>query len=338
MLNGKSSSAASRATHAAAPDPLAAAADVASSAAAQDLAGQLAEKEAVIVALTSQLELAAEQLDRLQRSGADRRRGTGALPPELVNDHKQLVGELQRVVQQWEDMQAGLALGRIEIQLSELRDFIAERLQGSIGAVRVETPESPPVLQEPVTLALHGHGEHEPAEAAQPATSAWDLIKSELLGEPAAPALDASGAPEPLPEPPAAIDWQTATPEALGEAIVARDEFIAVLLRRLRAAEQTALPDDWSACAAAAPELTARLQQLAGQLDEKLRLAEVELSLERAKLSRDQSRLKLQQETLDKQLKRLGLSSADDASAAAAPAVAPPDRRWVRFLGVPRSS
>src|SRR6185369_14757427 len=86
---------------------------------------QLQEKEQLVAALTERLEQAAEQLDRVRRTGADRgaRRGGGggALPLELIEDHRTAIDELKQAVTRWEEMQAGLTLGRLETQIAELR-------------------------------------------------------------------------------------------------------------------------------------------------------------------------------------------------------------------------
>src|SRR4029077_79348 len=87
---------------------------------------QLHEKEQLVAALTERLEQAAEQLDRVRRTGADkggrRPQGGGGLPAELVEEHKTTLEDLKRVIARWEDIQAEAALGRIETQIVELRD------------------------------------------------------------------------------------------------------------------------------------------------------------------------------------------------------------------------
>lgn len=307
-----------------------------------ELETELAEKNQLVEALTAQLERAAEELDRLQRSGADRRR-SGALPPEVVDDHRALLGEMQRVVQQWEDLQAGFALGRIEVQLTELREFVGERLIGPVLGVPIETSSPAVVITEP---AAHRGGQIEHAEpghlnqetAANAGGSAWDQLKSQLLQEADSTDSTAAALPaaEPLPDPPLAIDLKAASPAALAEAVERRDGYIAALLRRLRAAEELALPTDWTSLSPTAPGLVENLQQLARQLEEKLRLTEVELSLERANVSRAQMRVVAQQEAIDKQLKRLGVSTIDELVGHASSMTSTPDRRWVRFLGAKR--
>lgn len=310
---------------------------------AEEWATRLAEKEAVIAALTEQLERAAEQLDRLQRTGADRRK-QGFLPPDLAEEHKQLVSDLARVVQQWEDLQAGMALGRIEIQLGELRDLILSRWQTPNAC---PTTDSEPrdhlawTVNSPSHQEIVGAAPQAPAEASAAAgfsqeISEWDRLKSQLLDAPEVPSEKPAPFEEPLPPLPPAVDFSTAKADDLVAAVTARDEFIGYLLRRLRAAEAGVLPADWSPLAQHDPEWAARLQRLAQQLEEKLRLSEVEFSLERARLARKHTRLQHQQELLAKQLKRLGLKSVDDLEEQTPTQAAAHERRWVRFLGINR--
>ena len=83
----------------------------------------------MVAALTERLKQAAEQLDRNHRMGADRGlRLGGGIPPEVIQTQKTLVEDLQRAVEQWEGMQAAATLGRIEIQISELRDLFTGQL------------------------------------------------------------------------------------------------------------------------------------------------------------------------------------------------------------------
>ena len=74
----------------------------------RSLQALLDEKEQLIHALTVQLELAAEQLDRVRRTGhhSPVQLGGSAYPPELLDNHKELVDQLKLVVTQWQDMQA----------------------------------------------------------------------------------------------------------------------------------------------------------------------------------------------------------------------------------------
>lgn len=300
-----------------------------------DLELKLQEKEQLVAVLTERLEQAAEQLDRLHRTGADRKRGSGGgggLPPELIEQQKSLVEEMQRAVEQWEDMQTAAQLGRIEIQVTELRGLLTEHLSherhlGSPLGMAVSSPQG-------VT------GSAEEADAST--ESGWDLLKAQLLsaaavteetvgsqpdgpgGETEETALESADAPQP-------ISFETATREQLEAAIKERDNYIAHLLRKLRTAPAADVSPDWSALQAPA-EMVERVQALERQLEERLRMTEVELSLERARIARDQTQLQQQQEQLEKQMRRMGLRK-DGEQEPDHPADDNPDRRWLRFLG-----
>ncbi len=304
-----------------------------------ELEQELASKNSLVETLTEQLERAAEEIDRMQRSGADRRRG-GGLPSDLVDDQRQLMTDMHRIVQQWEDLQAGFALGRIEIQLTELREFVGERLDHPrVMPGMIQSSEPPPVITEHASLSTSRlfRSETNEAPAATNGLSAWEQLKSQMLDLPtelAAKSADESvaPAPEPLPPAPIPIDEATADLGALRLAVYERDTYIAACLRRLRCAEEVTIPEDWSHLEETSPEYAASMQRMATRLEETLRMAEVELSLERAQVSRTQMQVAAQQETIAKHLKRLGVSSIEELVSVSAGAGAP-DRRWSRFLG-----
>ena len=311
-----------------------------------DVEQELASKTALVETLTEQLERAAEEIDRMQRSGADRRRGS-SLPVDLVDDHRQLVADMQRVVQQWEDLQAGFSLGRIEVQLTELREFVGDRLSAApVSATLMESSPSPSIITEPTSLSGSRLFRNEP-EPATPASSvsAWEQLKSQMLGpsaesEPVAGKILPVPAAqwEPLPPAPEIVAEDVTDVTELHAAIVTRDAYIATLLRRIRTMEDLRLPSDWTELSAAAPDLTGSLQHMSARLEETLRMAEVEISLERAQVARDKMQLAAQQELISKHLKRLGVSSIDELRGLDAPnANTANDRRWARFLGGKKS-
>lgn len=322
-----------------------------------ELETEVAAKDELVTALTVQLEQLAEQLDRLQRSGADRKRsGGGGLPADVVEGHKKIVGDLERVVQQWEDMQAGLMLGRIEVQLSELRDFIADRLSGDGTPPRLGGPErgssfpslpSSMVLeritvtsasQEPrgaETLSATAAVE-ETSQSSSP--SMWESLKSQMLEETPtvfAEDMGSQATPDQEPPPPSPISPSTATPTELETALDERDGYISFLLRKVRRLTPVPTPPDWVSLEQVPEDLCRTLESHAKQLEEHLRMAEIELSMERARIGREQSQLRQQHEMIEKQMRRLGLKTLDE-QAAQTEEVAPADRRWVRFLGLPR--
>jgi len=309
-----------------------------------ELESLLREKEELVEALTERLEQAAEQLDRLQRANGDRGRWmSGGIPAELVEQQRAACDDLERVVQQWEEAQPTAALARIEMQVQELRDLIVRHPAGVRGAPLEESPRRSPVV------------------AAAPAPSdsglsAWESLKAGLLGQnppedgvtetcagqpasqDAAPAGPDPFDGEPL-EAPDAVDLELAGAEELRKAIVARDDFIAELLHRLRSAESRTRPaDTWKSLESTPDEVRARLESLERRLEQTLRLTEVELSLERAKLGREAVRLKQLEENATKAMDRLGLAMADDEDADDPddPVAASADGRWMRMLGIKR--
>lgn len=304
-----------------------------------DLEQELVSKSQLVETLTEQLERAAEEIDRMQRSGADRRRG-GGLPVDLVDDHRQLVADMQRVVQQWEDLQAGFSLGRIEIQLTELRDFVGERLSTAPPQSNLfESREAPPVITEPSSMGGSRLFRNEGESAASAGGSAWEQLKTQMLGADASEESgDASEVPaaqlEPLPPAPEPIDANLVDVEQLQAAVFTRDAYIATLLRRLRTVEELTLPNDWSDLTVESPDLAGSLQHMSVRLEETLRMAEVELSLERAQVARAQMQLSAQQELIAKHLKRLGVTSIEQLGGLDASGTSGAnDRRWARFLG-----
>lgn len=319
----------------------------------QQLEEEVVSKDELVTALTVQLEQLAEQLDRLQRSGADRKRsgGGGGLPADVAESHKKIVGDLERVVQQWEDMQAGLTLGRIEVQLSELRDFIGDRLSGvaalpagGAGSGFPTLPKS--IVMERISVTSTGpeppaiETTAEPTETQQSELpSMWESLKSRMLEDtPTITAEDVTNGAglEEEPPPPAPINPSTATPTELETALDERDAYITFLLRRIRQHGAVPPPPDWVSLESVPEDLCRTLEGHSKQLEELLRTAEIELSIERARIGREHSLLRQQQEAIDKQMRRLGLKTLDEQVAATDEAVSSTDRRWVRFLGLPR--
>jgi hypothetical protein len=286
-----------------------------------DLQQLLEEREQLILVLTERLEEAAEQLDRVQRTGADRNGrngGAGSLPAEVVQQHRQLLTDLSETVGRWDAVQPADAFGRIESRLAELRELIERGFEGGVhSGPAVSVPAAAP-SEKPKPAATP---KKEPFEG-------WEALKAQLLGEPLAtppatppvelaaedtppaPAAETAALGETLAfnlteaELPSPIDFDVAEREELEHAIEVRDRYIDFLTGRLTIAEQRDWqPIDWDALNQAPEELRAKLQQLEGELQEKLRISEVDLSLERARLSRLQSRLEAMQRQIERRLK-----------------------------------
>jgi hypothetical protein len=307
----------------------------------ESLETQFHEKEALISALTERLEQAAEQLDRVHRMGADRGvRKTAGIPVELVEQQKVLTDDLQRAIQQWEEMQLGRSLGRLEMQISELRDLIVGKaLDLGGGAALARSSENPPATRaaEPPASAA--------AKDQKSGLSAWEAMKADILGQekPATPVAasrnegpaidDAVEEPEHVdaPEP---IVLDGAQPEQLCQAVEQRDNYISYLLKRLRVLETRHTPQiDWAALESAPEELRTKLQELEAKFEERLRMAEVEHSLERARLGREEARLRTLEDNARRQLKRMGVTLDGEE----APTIGPEQEktgRWLRMLGL----
>jgi hypothetical protein len=312
-----------------------------------ELESLLREKEDLIDALTERLELTAEQLDRMQRTSGDRGHWlSGGIPAELVEQQQTLCEDLGRIVQQWEESQPGITLNRIEMQIQELRDLLVQGGGGMGGAGGGYAADG---------VARTAYASEEAADDQPSEPSAWEALKAGLLsgtssGEipvavssahhsSAAPIEDAGPDPfdgEPL-NAPAAIDVDDASREDLQYAVLARDEFIAELLRRLRSVEGRTRPTDgWKALESVPEELRSRLESLERRLDQAARMSEVELSIERAKLGRDAARLKQLEEQTQKAAERVGLALADAERAESddePESTQRADGRWLRMLG-----
>jgi len=335
--------------------------DAAETGTVQELEARLRERDELVAALTARLEQAAEKLDRIHRTGGNRGLRTGGgFPPELVKEHKGLVDNLQRAVEQWDDMQAAATLGRLEIQITDLRDLVAGRvLDGGGGFSHTDSVRG----DQPMSADDSGRTtQSEPA--ATPADSkptGYEALKASLLaaegGEPeASHAIDGTASPEPADDlsaiamdavmaevaqedPPQPIDLEHADSDAISTAINDRDAYIAYLIRELRVAESDLLvPPDWEALDQVPEELREALEELQERLQQTLRIAEVENSLERARLGREEARLKQLEEQIQKARKRLGLADGDEPTEQNDPSddgdeAGSTGSRWARMLG-----
>jgi hypothetical protein len=313
-----------------------------------ELRQQLEGKNELIAALVAELEQVVEQLDRVKRNGSDRPRTSAmstALPSEVVEEHQQVLGDMQRVVQQWEEMQAAGALRRIESEIIELRTLLAN------GSDRIPAADSRRRSGEAAggnldtVLSRLSIGASEGSDReTSTAGSDWAAMKRQMLGEsshePAeedvcddlATLLDGIAAPEP-------VDLDAATVDVLKRACEDRDTYIVQITRWVRQRRAVTVPENWEEIAGVPEELQRRVEQLASRLEEQVRLAEVEMSLERARLSREKSQLQSDRAVMERHLKRLGITSLDELEDIAINSTTSSgDRRWMRFLGVNRKS
>jgi hypothetical protein len=308
------------------------------------LEAQLAEREQLVAALTERLEQAAEQLDRLHRTGADRgvRAGIAGVPPELIAQQQKLVADLQRAVEQWEAMQPGAFFGRLESQLGQIQEMVQQidhsgSSAGTDSAFRYGAGQSD-----------RGHSEHGEERRSDSPKSILDFMKAsqqqDASGHEPEKAVEAAAVTvspgvidielPPLDDPPVSIDQASATAEELREACHARDTYIDYLLERLQKIECLGhVPNSWAGLENVPEELRSRLEALEHRLQETARVAEVELSLQRAKLAREELRIRVLDEQLQKDVKR-AKSAADSQSDDSSDGKGDQSgSRWKRMLG-----
>ncbi len=111
-----------------------------------------------------------------------------------------------------------------------------------------------------------------------------------------------------LPAAPLEIQEGHASQDQLIQAIRDRDEYISLLIKRVREAETAVIPVHWEQINNAPAELIEKLQVLHHELEHNLGLAEVEISIERARLSRTESMLQNREEQIRKKEKQMGLN------------------------------
>lgn len=305
-----------------------------------DLRQQLDGKNELIAALVAELEQVVEQLDRVKRNGTDRPRASGgggaALPADVVEEHQQVLGEMQRVVQEWEQMQTASSLGRIESELADLRAMLSS---GFVPRSEGLTAPSDDNLDS-VMSRLSGDS-HESSSMVTLSGTDWEAMKRQMLGDSGEESteeveddlvklLAQTASPAPL-------DVDNASVEALRKACAERDTYIVQITRWIRTRRAVTIPENWAEIDV--PEdLRAKAEELTSRLEEQVRLAEVEMSLERARLSREKSQVQSDRAVIDKHMKRLGISSLDELEDIAVSSSSTGDRRWMRFLGVNRKS
>lgn len=324
----------------------------------------LKERDQVVQMLTQRLEQAADQLDRVQRTGGGRGGSVAVgLPPEFIENQQSLVVQLSRVLGDWEETQAGQTLSRIESQIMELRELVASGNavpENRLKTISVPTESAEELVSSPPKVSA-GASVFSDIPTAEPAKAGWEAIKAAMLaGECYESMLSKPVAPSPvsgeveadhesnsdhpqaaettLPEPPPEVDFDKSDQVVLIDAIRSRDDFIAMLVRRLASRDTHIAFPDWDTLNYVPEDLHRELHGLRDRLQEKLRVAEVDLSLQRAKLAREEAKLAIKADRLARQIRQLGLSSDDLASqtgAVSVPTEAPnanQGRRWLQFL------
>ena len=305
----------------------------------------LNQKDELIGALIHELEQAVEQLDRVKRSGADRSLSNDSSPSlspfaELTQSRSPLMDDLRQMAEEWEQTQPGTALARIESELAAVHDLIRnlhreERPRPELGrfeecvrqlAEDVDRPSQ--TEQDTVNMTL------------DESSPSWDAIKAQLYEStpsvnPTESSADDRQLWKLLAEIPAPreVNFDHADLNELKLAISERDSYIIQINRLFRTRNDFSMPTDWASLASVPSEMQVRIESLIEHLNVQVRLGEVEMSLERARLARERSYIQSERETIEKHMKRLGLTSLSELDNISAATGTASDRRWMRFLG-----
>lgn len=304
-----------------------------------DLLSKLNDREIVVQKLTQRLEQAAEQLDRLRRTGADRGgKLLSGIPAEVIDEQRELINDLKEAIRGWEELQSTSAMGRFEEHLRELREMLHQQLHPE------EKKKASPAKHDGSKTQSFILGDEQKSAASKPTSagknSTWEQMKAAMLGN-APPAeseamipgaevgeSDERGEETPavpmasqvreikveLKERPAEIDLQGSDRNTLIAAIKARDEHIDHLMEVIEDLKHEAGQVDLD-------ELKRQKEEAA----EKLRKAEIEMSMERAKLAREAARLKQYESDLTNPKGNARKSNSESADEKG--------NRWKRFLG-----
>ncbi len=268
--------------------------------------------------LTARLSQTVEKLDRVQRVGSDRIVvSTASFPKEVVEQQTELVEDLRRAVEMWENMQIGCGLGRLEMELSDLSALFEEHF-------RPEEPEVSDDLEEPPVEV--SDQDVLPAQVAEPAEDA----RKESEDLPAAESESPLAQEEVCPlRPPEILNLTEANENELQRCVEQQDTYIDYLSARLQRAAEKKTALDWNELAGNPEKLKNQLEFTAAKILQSRHLAEFELALQRTRLKRKERNLKKVSEELD------SIMQSSDRICETGQAKEPPGgRRWMRMLGM----
>ncbi|MHC4879702.1 MAG: hypothetical protein ACYTGL_24885 [Planctomycetota bacterium] len=300
-----------------------------------ELERRLAERNQLVEILTERLEQAADQIDRLQRTGGALKSDAPAgLPLEFINEHRELAQRLEQFHGAWEERYEGPSLRRVERSLAELTDRFDQ--------LRSLNLDEPPAAAAPAITSLlnqtEDNDEEESGDSASLDTSAADE------GRIAPPASSSGGTSrieivllsptdENLPDDvplPSAIDVKRATSGDLQGAVLQRDHYVSWLCQKVRTIASRL--ESWMREFEAQHDGTPSSQQfkeLRQLIHSQIQVLEVELSIERAKLFREESRLEQEHERLTRERELLQKERAATGSSGNDTALV---KRWKRFI------
>lgn len=314
------------------------------------LRAELDQRDATIELLAQQLEEAANRLDWISRCGSDRE-------PQSAPSGKQegstahagiqpeTAGRLDRFLEQWEQVELGESLERIDRRLSHVFELLKSyetdtpASSTSRSTRSSSSRHSEPAAEVPTGsllsafLASEGQpGKAQAVDSHQPVSSAADSQNTTPSVETVAH--DVCFLPLPefiIPDP---VELHTADIEALRSAVISRDECIQQLIARARIAEanRTSSPD-WKSLESIPEEFHKHLIQLELDLRQTIKQEELSGSIERAKISRERVHLDSVRKELELQIRRLGEMQIAEEVAQRGDDGKPSGKRWGKVFG-----
>jgi predicted DNA-binding protein len=285
---------------------------------------QLLDRDRIVKDLTQRLSQTVEKLDRVQRVGSDRTViSTATFPKEVVEQQSQLVEDLQRAVELWENMQLGVGLGKLEMQLSDLRELLEEQFHE-------EEPEPEPAESSEASDEPCPEGESaDEAEIASLETQADDAMET-LAEEWEQSAEEIQEGDDVCPiRPPEILNLAEAREPDLRRCVEQQDTYIDYLSARLKRVAEKQVAVDWQDLSDKPEKLRIQLEGTANKLQQSRHLAEFELALQRTRLKRKERELATFSEELAVQMQTIGLQPDPDTGKET-----PGGGRWMRMLGM----
>ncbi len=294
------------------------------------LMDQMRSKDALVLQLTERLEQAAEQLDRMQRTGSDRRApGGGGGSRELVEQTGQLTSRVEEALELW-----GQSSSYYEAIMQRLDEIAGGMSHATVVESKPGGKPSGGLFQAPSSAATSASASKPSAPSGagtEPGQgSFWEKMKASMADGSSPPPVTSShsgtstlpgsasgggASPAPAPEPlvieeiappPVVIDVDTASREELREAVATRDAYISTLITELRQAHTVpALPKDLLNSGLGPVDLLASLVELEQRLTIGVQRENLELALERARMGRERARMNQVKAQLEEHIKRL---------------------------------
>lgn len=301
----------------------------------QQLEMRLADREQLVSILTERLEQAADELDRIKRTGGvlAKTPGDTASVASLLEGHSEVAATLDHFVRAWEERYEGPALRRMEAGIEELRERLEQAtLQSHISSGSQSDSHFPSGHRFEGRIQEEDrdtYGESDTPSDDAPAHSTLHRRSND-----AAPIrlvlISSENVPDDLDVPlPESVD-ETDVPELeLRKAITDRDAYITWLCHRMR--DITGQLEDWMTSLRVDSDDTTlhrRVDEIEQLIHEQLRVSEIEVSIERARLSREQAKLHEATQRLAREREQL----AKPSSLAEGEEDTPLVRRWKKFM------